>query len=210
MENKPPCCSPENINKKGATRGILFGLIPHTFCLLFIIFSIAGATGMMAISRKFLLIPHIFLFLVIVSLLSATLSAVIYLKKIGRLSFQGIISKWKYVSLLYSATIATNIVIIFVLFPLVANMQSGERQIKVGGQAEMSISVDIPCSGHAPLIIQEIKKDAGVSAVKFKMPDTFEISYDIGKTSSEKICGLPIFKTFKLTKTLNEINANKL
>jgi hypothetical protein len=36
-------------------------------------------------------------------------------------------------------------------------------------------------------------------AIKFKMPNTFEVTYDPKKISVEKITSLEIFKTFKPT-----------
>jgi hypothetical protein len=60
----------------------------------------------------------------------------------------------------------------------------------------MSIEVQIPCSGHAPLIIDELKENGGVDIVKFRLPNIFEIKYDLGKTSPERITSLEIFKTY--------------
>jgi hypothetical protein len=45
---------------------------------------------------------------------------------------------------------------------------------------------------------RRIKKDSGVEAINFKIPSTFEISYNPNKTSPEEIRGLAIFQTFKL------------
>lgn len=61
-----------------------------------------------------------------------------------------------------------------------------------------SMKVNIPCSGHAPLIIDELKKEKGVEIVRFKMPNIFTIGYNLGKTNPQKISSLEIFKTFMI------------
>lgn len=192
------CCQQNNNHKKGFWSGIFFGLVPHAFCIIFLAASIIGVTGATAFFKKFLLIPHFFLFLVIISFLFATLTAVIYLRKTGCLCLSDIKNRWKYLLTLYTVTITTNIVIIFAIFPLMANIHSGYANNQGGLQKVVSIDVGIPCSGHAPLIITEIKSIIGVDIVKFKIPNTFEITFNPEKTSLEKIISLEIFKTFRL------------
>jgi hypothetical protein len=58
------------------------------------------------------------------------------------------------------------------------------------------LKVDIPCPGHAPLIIGELQK-IGVSGVKFSFPNLFDMSFDSSNVSKEQILGLEIFKTYK-------------
>ena len=60
----------------------------------------------------------------------------------------------------------------------------------------LNISVAIPCSGHAPLIIDEVKKVNGVKSITFEMSNKFHITYDATITSKEKILGASIFKDF--------------
>lgn len=192
MENN---CCPTN-NKKGVISGLLYGLLPHSFCIGFILFSVIGAASAAAIFRQFLLFPYFFQFLVIFSFLMATLSAVIYLKKMKCFCKEGIKSKWKYLTILYSATILTNLLMFFVIFPAIANSNSKNVE---NSTASLFLSVQIPCSGHAPLITDELKKDPGVGSIKFKLPNVFEISYNPEKTSPAKILSLDIFQTFKAT-----------
>ena len=89
----------------------------------------------------------------------------------------------------------------FVVFPYFSNINAkNPASQKVLGQennlSEVSINVDIPCSGHAPLIIDEIKKNISINLVIFKNPNSFDIEYDSKLTSPEKILALDIFKTY--------------
>jgi copper chaperone CopZ len=63
--------------------------------------------------------------------------------------------------------------------------------------ASLSLKVEIPCTGHALLITDELKKDNGVKNVQFSAPNTFNVQYDKNQTSAEKIESMEIFKTYK-------------
>lgn len=198
MEQKEMvCCKETNYKKnKGALSGILYGLIPHAFCIAFILLSVIGAVTAAAFLKKILITPYFFQFLIFISLLLATISSAIYLRKTGCSCFSDIKKRWKYIITLYSTTILVNLLMLFVVFPALANINSGIiDQEKY--QANLSISVQIPCSGHAPLIIDELKKETGVGSVKFRTPNSFEIQYNPDEISREKIISLGIFKTFK-------------
>lgn len=196
-EEEKNCCTPtKNNQNKGILSGILYGLIPHFFCIAFILLSIIGAVTASVFLKKFLTIPYFFHILVFVSLLLATISSIIYLKKAGCLCVSGIKNKWKYITTLYSTTILINLLMFLVIFPALANMNSNTiNQEKYS--ANLLITVQIPCSGHAPLIINELKKDGGVGSVRFEVPNAFKIQYDPEATSPEKITSLEIFKTYK-------------
>ena len=84
----------------------------------------------------------------------------------------------------------------FVVFPALANINSGTID-QNNYRASLSVAVQIPCSGHAPLIVDELKKEDGIGFIKFKMPNNFQIAYNPGQISPEKIISLDIFKTFK-------------
>jgi hypothetical protein len=194
------CCSVvKNNPNRGILSGILYGLVPHSFCIAFILFSIIGAVTATAFLKNFMLIPYFFSILVFISLLLATISSVIYLKKTGCLCVPGIKSKWKYITTLYSTTILINLLMFFVILPALANINSENVVNQEEYAADLSINVQIPCTGHASLIIDELKKDSGVDFVQFRIPDIFEIKYDPNKTSPEKIVSLEIFKTYKAT-----------
>ncbi|MFA5080029.1 MAG: hypothetical protein WC472_00170 [Candidatus Paceibacterota bacterium] len=194
------CCAPKNKDKsKGVLLGLVYGLIPHTFCIAFILFSVLGTTASISIIKKFLLIPYFFEALIILSLTITVLSSAIYLKKFDLLSLSGLRIKWKYLTLMCLATLTINSLIFFVVFPTVANTNNTTAENYASNLSSGTLKVQIPCSGHAPLIISEIKKENGVNSVFFKMPDTFEIKYNSKITSLEKIISLDIFKNFKTT-----------
>jgi hypothetical protein len=198
MENQT-CCRQKNNDKKGLIGGLISGLAPHTFCIAFIVFSMIGASSATLFFKRFLMTPYLFQGLIAVSFLFATISAVIYLRKTGRLSAGGIKSKWKYLSVLYSTTIMVNLLLFLAVFPALANMKSGGEISYKNNLDSLSIEVQIPCSGHAPLVIDELKNNAYVESVKFHLPNVFEIKYDPDKTSPEKITSLEIFDTYKAT-----------
>ncbi|MFH1253446.1 MAG: hypothetical protein V1664_03910 [Candidatus Uhrbacteria bacterium] len=199
MENPTTCCSSNRHQKTGVISGLLAGLIPHSFCLLFITLSVIGATGATALTKKVLLVPFIFPLLIGLSLLFATLSAVVYLKKTNQLCLAGIKNKWRYLSILFTVTIATNALLIFFIFPATINGLFKTTTVSASEQStNLSIAISIPCSGHAALIIDELKKDPGIETVNFQLPNIFNISYEPTKTSPEQIQNLEIFQTFKI------------
>jgi len=195
---KTNCCPvPKNNKNKGVLTGIIFGLIPHTFCIAFILFSIIGSVVATTFLKRFLLIPYFFYILIAVSFILATISSIIYLKRIDCLCLSGIKSKWKYIATLYSSVILINVLMFLVVFPLLANTNSANAISIEKYPDNLSIAVQIPCSGHAPLIIDELKKDNGIGSVKFRLPNIFDVQYDPTKISSEKIISSEIFKTYK-------------
>lgn len=195
MEN---CCQPKCQHKSNFWSGIIYGIIPHTFCILFFILSIVGAASGAAIAKRFLLIPNFFLLLTVLSILSATLATIFYLKKNKCCTIAGLKNKAKYVSTLYAITIITNIFFIYIVMPALANNQNQEVPNNLTALSIATIEVQLPCPGHAPLITEEIKTIPGVKTVTFRMSRTFEIAYDPKATSIEEIKALTIFKTFKI------------
>lgn len=207
MADLKSCCqaeSNEERNKeKGFLSGIIYGLIPHSFCIAFIVFSVIGATVASSVLSKFLLFPYFFETLIGLSLLFATISALFYLRKNAPLSLMSIKNKWKYLSVLYGTTLGINLLLFFVIFPLTANLRSNSSRSAVLSQAESSsqlvLEVQIPCSGHAPLIIDELHKVAGVGEVKFQLPNRFLINHDPSVTT-EQILSLSVFRSFPAKK----------
>ncbi|PJC77533.1 hypothetical protein CO010_00305 [Candidatus Shapirobacteria bacterium CG_4_8_14_3_um_filter_39_11] len=56
------CCETDNSNKhsgvnKGIFQGLFYGILPHSFCIAFIIFTVIGSTVAVGFFRKFLLTP---------------------------------------------------------------------------------------------------------------------------------------------------------
>ena len=160
--NQESCCkkTDSRMDKKGFLKGILYGLAPHTFCIAFIIFTILGVTTATALLKPLLLNRYFFYILIGLSIVFATISAIIYLKKQGILSFSGIKRKWKYLSILYGTTIFVNLLFFMVIFPKVANLNLNPTPaiVEKTNLSSITLKVDIPCSGHAPLITSELKK----------------------------------------------------
>ncbi|MFZ2038861.1 MAG: hypothetical protein WAV11_02905 [Minisyncoccia bacterium] len=203
QDNKSCCEIIDKSQNKGILSGIVYGLIPHSFCLAFIFFAVIGATTATAFLKNFLLIPNLFVFLVIISLVLATISSIIYLKKTDCLCLSGTKKKWRYLVVMYFLTVSVNLGMFFWVIPSLTNISfaSGSGQTASNYSQTMSINVEIPCSGHASLIIDEIKKNfpASVQSIKFKLPGTFIIEYNPIEVTPGKITSLEIFETYKAT-----------
>jgi len=208
-QNKSCCESNEKAGSKNIKSGIIYGIVPHIGCIAFIVFSVLGVTAATSLFKPLLLNPYFFYILILLSLVFATISTFFYLKRNGaiiynktgemEISTQGVKSRWKYLSTLYGTTILTNLLLFMVIFPIAANLNSGPSiAAATVNQESMRLQVDIPCSGHAPLITDELKR-IGVNNVKFNFPNLFDVSYDPSKTSKQQILSLDVFKTYKAT-----------
>ncbi len=208
-------------NKSYIKQGIFYGLIPHIGCIAFIIASLLGVTLAVQLFKPLLLNPYFFYILILISFAFATVSAFIYLKRQGFITFNktkdlleisfspGVIKrKWKYLSTLYGTTIGVNLLVFMVIFPLLANISSlpliGAFVAVAGSENANNISsirlkVDIPCPGHALLISQELKSINGVKEVQFSFPNIFDVKYDSTKVSKQQILSLEVFNTYKAT-----------
>jgi len=192
------CCKTNNNKKTGFLSGILWGILPHSFCIAFMVFSAMGAATGALFFQKFLIIPYFFQFLIAFSFLLATISAFIYLKKMGNFSIAGAKNSWKYLTILYAVTIMVNLLMFYVIFPATANIGVAKAgSLQLGNISYVTLAVDLPCSGHASLINSEVMKISGVTNVKFRMPNFFDIYFDSNKTSVDNILSADIFKTFK-------------
>jgi len=104
------CCQPSRKNKPaGFLPGLFYGLLPHAFCIAFVAFSVVGATAFASFFKKFLLVPYFFQLLVATSLVFATISAVLYLKKNNDLSWMGVRRNKRYLMVLFGITISVNL-----------------------------------------------------------------------------------------------------
>ncbi|MFH0857766.1 MAG: hypothetical protein V1848_03400 [Candidatus Magasanikbacteria bacterium] len=81
------------------------------------------------------------------------------------------------------------------VFPLMANY-STDYAYGIQEQNTMKVQLDIPCTGHAPFITNELKKVDGITQVRFQIPSTFTLSYDSHIITEEEIKKLPIFQEF--------------
>jgi len=212
LNNQKNCCAPNNNKEtKGVWSGILYGIVPHTFCILFIIFTILGMTAATAVLKPLLLNAYFFYSLIAFSLIFATISAAIYLKHNKALSLRGIKNRWKYLSTLYGVTIIINLILFMVIFPITANFDSevpfttailtafSKEMPSLSEPGFLALRVDIPCPGHALLIVREIRTINGVEAVRFKFPNLFDVDYNPEETSKTQILSLDVFNTYKAT-----------
>ncbi len=197
----PDCCKPVP-KGKGILAGIFSGLLAHSFCIAFILFTIIGSTTATTLLRPLMLNAYFFYILVGFSFVFATISALIYLKRNSLLSLEGIKRKKGYLSILYGITIGINLLFFMIIFPYATNLVSATGNVisSDAAIADLSIKVAIPCPGHASLISNEIKTLSGIQSVKFGLPNKFYIKYDSEITSEKQILALEVFKTYKATK----------
>ena len=193
------CC---NNNKKkdgkGVGRGILYGLIPHLGCLGFIAFSILGVTVGVTVFRSILITPFLIHALIGLSLVFATFSLVLYLKKNNKLSFSGLLDEKSYATTLYGTTLIVNLLFFLVIFPAVAEFDSEFDLSKLSASTSReTLQVDIPCEGHSFLINNELNDLEGVEGVEFSGPNYFEVFYDNENVDIEKITSLDIFEKYE-------------
>jgi hypothetical protein len=208
MEEKSSCCQTNKKESKGILSGLIYGLIPHIGCIAFILFAILGVTTATTVFKPLLLNAYFFYILMGLSFIFATISAMVYLRKHDLFHFHGIKRKWKYLSILYGTTIGINLLLFMVIFPIAANMtMAAPTGAFIGDLSEITLKVNIPCPGHAPLISEELKTINGIKAIKFRFPNYFDVSYD-QTTSQQKILALDIFNIYPATITEGEIEEN--
>ena len=207
MENKKnqkeyvDCCGNPIKEKKskGIWQGIMYGLIPHIGCIAFIIFSVLGMTAFASVFRPLLYKAYFFYIMIGVSLVLATLSASLYLKKHGGLKEAK--NHKSYLGILYGSTIGIGLLLYFVVFPLVGAYTASAGTINALDPSFI-IKVTIPCEGHAPLITSELEKLSGVKAVEYLGSFKFKVSYDNQTISKEQILGADIFKEYPAKESL--------
>lgn len=213
------CCEEKN---KALKSGILYGIVPHIGCIAFILFSIFGVTSATFLFKSLLLNSYFFYLLIALSIAFATISAFIYLRRKTslpsdgvsgikpRISLSAIKKEWKYIATLYSTTILINFLLFMVIFPLTANISFATKNtITANSTSVLTLQVDIPCSGHAPLVTDELRKLDGISDVKFRFPNYFDVSYNDNKLSKDEILSLEIFKSFKANVINDNIQSSK-
>lgn len=206
-------------NAGGFKSGLLAALLPHTGCIAFIVFAAVGATTATTLLKPLLLNPYFFYLLMAVSVIFATVVAAVYLKKCGFASISGIKKKWKYLLTLYGTVAGVNLLFFIVIFPSVGILMtaSGGAASPTGAAigvsdstnfASLVLKVAIPCSGHAPLIIEELKNLNGVYNIKYTPPNIFSLDYDVKNISKEQILALEVFKSYPATVEKESLSAN--
>lgn len=207
-----------NETKKTLLQGITYGLIPHIGCIGFVIASILGITFAAELFKPLLLNPLFFYGLIVLSIVFATISSTIYLKKNDLLSINGIKKKTNYLLLMYGTTIGVSLLFLFVIFPMLVtnlpatniqttqNLSTGTNNgtnssLPLGLEQTtiletLKLEVQIPCAGHSPLIIFELNKLTGVTSAKMLQWNTFAVTFDTTKTTKEKILAAEIFTNY--------------
>jgi hypothetical protein len=192
-------------NKRtGVIQGLIYGLVPHTFCILFVVLSVVGATAATRLIKGLLYLPYFFQIIIGLALFFATLSAAFYLRRNGLLSWEGIKFKRKYLVTMYTTTLAVNLLFFYVIFPAVANLNSstvsaagvGARVVAIENTATVTLAVQIPCSGHAPLVIGELKAFDGIVSTTYRSPNLFQVVYDPARITVGGILAQPVFDSF--------------
>jgi len=173
-DQKTDCCEKSN---EGLAKGLLCGLIPHSGCVIFILLSVFGATALSGFFASSFSSRFFFHLLVALSFVLATISAAIYLRRNGIMSLAGARAKRGYLLVLYGTTLLVNLLLFLVVFPYAANFRFDSFTSRASlidvADAMMTVKVDIPCSGHAPLVSGELRKVSSVKEVKYRLPDFF-------------------------------------
>ncbi len=197
------CCKKATGEKpNGLFKGILYGLIPHTCCIAFILASVLGLTFAASLFRPLLEKSYFFYSMIALSLIFVTISAVFYLRKNG--GIKTVKHHKGYLTILYGTTIAISALLYFVIFPWVAvsTVSTGITNAEIANASSLNtiiLNVAIPCPGHAFLITTDLKNLVGVLKVEYSPMKTFKIYYDKSKITKQKILDLDIFKEYKAT-----------
>lgn len=109
-------------NKRGFVMGVVYGLIPHTFCIAFAALSIFGATTATSLIRPLVENKYFDQILIVTAIIFATLSAIFHLAGHKLLSLTGIKKSWKYLSILYITTIVVNLILFFIVLPYLTKL----------------------------------------------------------------------------------------
>ncbi len=196
------CCGKPKKKPSNWMQGLIYGLVPHIGCIGFIIGSIFGVTMLMQFFKPLLMNRYFFHYLIGLSLVFATISSILFLRKHNQLSMAGVRSRWKYLTGMYGSTIGINLVLFMLIFPLLANVSIASPVTgnviadSVSSLSSITLSVDIPCPGHAPLISNELKTVLGVQDIKFSFPNDFEVQYDSSLTSKNDMLALDVFDEY--------------
>lgn len=200
-------------DKKTFFQAITYGLIPHIGCIMFIIATILGSTVLMNFFKPLLMNSYAFYILILISIGFALISTIIYLHKNNQFNINGIKTNKRYLSIMFGITIGVNLLLFFVIFPLSVNATNITSSNKIQQNSsidnnqtileQITLDVDIPCSGHAPLITSELKTLNGIKNIKFDFPSTFTINYDTNFISKEDILNLEVFKSYHAVEVTN-------
>lgn len=187
---KQNCGQNGNEIKSGLINGIISALIPHAGCIFFILITLFGISAGSVFLKKFILISWSFPVLFFLSFLLASISSFFYFKR------NCCDNKTRYISILLGSVLFVNGLLFYIVFPWIANVNGRAPENINIKLSEMKLKVQIPCSGHASLIVDELK-NIGVTEVVYSDPDEFDVKYDESKISKSEIIGVSILKEFK-------------
>jgi len=214
----PPKASSSSPKKTNSLKeGMIYGLVPHIGCIGFIAGSVLGVTVAIEFFKPLLMNPWFFHILILLAFAFASVSSMFYLRKNNLLSWKGVKKKKKYLSAMYGSTLGINLFLFFVIFPMTANFDTGSFGNTTGNlslagaeagnlqapgdDSLLTLQVDIPCPGHAPLISGEIKTISGVTGVRYRGPNLFDVAFVPEKTSKDEILSLEVFEVYPATVT---------
>ena len=190
-ENLPECCKPKS---RGIKAGLILGIIPHSGCIAIILFALLGVTAANTFFIKFLSYKYYIPSLFVTSFFIASVAAFFYTR---RFPDRRIKSHWKYLAVLYSSIIIINLLMIYIIFPYATNLSSSGNVISnLENTKILKLSFEIPCLGHAPLVISELQKVNGITSVKYLSEKSFEILYNPEEINKEQILEQDICKEF--------------
>lgn len=193
-KNLPDCCKPKKeYHGKNVFKAVGYALIPHVGCIAFVFAAILGTTVLMQFFKPVLMNRNIFYYLILISLGFASMSSFFYLRKNKCLSWDGVKNKKGYLSIMYGSTVGVNLLLFFLIFPMLANVASAAPS-DLSGLSLMQMTVDIPCPGHAPLISNEVSGVLGVEGVEYSFPNKFDVYYS-GEIEGE-ILSLEVFDEY--------------
>jgi len=190
--------------KNSFWKGLAYGIIPHIGCIAFLLAAVLGASVLMSVFKPLLMNKYIFHILVGISLAFATISSAFYLRKNKLLHWQGIKRKKTYLATMYGLTIGINLLLFLVIFPMAASASAPSITgdvIAAQDTSLVSMTVKIPCPGHAPLITTELQSIEGVEGIDYSFPNKFDVAYDSSITSLDAILALEVFDEYPATVT---------
>jgi hypothetical protein len=153
------CCDDDHGHKEpGVMTGVIYGMIPHSFCILFVICSVLGVTVASQFLRQFMLLPYFIPLLIGVSLVFATISSTIYLKKTGNLSLKGVSRKKNYLMILFGSIILVNLLFFEYVMPAIGNINTPIKgtEKNIEKVVEQDISKENICSDGTACPVDEL------------------------------------------------------
>jgi len=191
-KNLPECCR----KKSGVKEGILAGIVPHAGCIAIILFALLGVTAFNGFFKKYLFGTYYLYLVFAFSFLIAIISAFFYIR---RFPDRRLKTHWKYLSVLFSSIIIVNLIVVYFIFPYAINL-TGNASTE---GAMLKLSFEIPCEGHAPLVISELESVPGINSVKYISGKNFEVYYNPEIINEEKILEQDICKEFNAKEQSN-------